>query len=531
MYDILLKNGRIYDGYNEKSYIGDIAISGRKIAKIAKDIDGLADTILDIENLAISPGFIDIHSHSDNSFLQDDRCESKIYQGITTEVVGQCGSTMFPCREIDKNNLLEYVGTNDKYDRQYYASKSLKEFVEKIKKNNKKTSTNLAPLIGHGALRSGVMGFKGKTAKEEEIDIMVELLEKEMSYGAWGLSLGLGYAPGIFSDQNELNKLGEVVSKYDGIIMSHMRNQGEDIMKALEEMYEINRKTSSKVHIAHLKMSGKQQWGKAQDLIDNIKEAKSNGIKVTKDMYPYTASASGITNILPKWTLEGGKSMAAKRFKTQERESIMNYLEDKLKTKEDGEGIYIVTTFGKYPIADDKTIYGLSKELEITMAETIERIIINTEGKANGIFTSMCEEDVMLMLGEDDISIGSDGYALPIDKDLNIGKPHPRSFGTFPRFLKLVRENKLCSLETAIRRITKLPADTMGMENRGTIEEGKFADLTVFNPNTIEDRATYENPFCKSIGIEHVIINGEFAILNSKQTDKRLGKILLKSIE
>lgn len=529
MYDLLLKNGVIYDGYSKEAYKGDIAIKNGKIMKVEKDIDDLAKVVVDIEGLAVSPGFIDIHSHSDHTFIQDDRSESKIYQGVTTEVVGQCGDTMFPCPKDNMQNLLEYVGESNKYDKQYYASTSLEEFISKLKQNNIKTSTNLVPLIGHGALRAGVMGFEGRDASEDELKTMVEILDRELSYGAWGLSLGLGYAPGIFANQNELNRLGEVIEKHDGIITSHMRNQKGKIMESLEEMYEINRRTGAKVHIAHLKIGGKKQWGRAQELIDNIKNAKSQGIKVTKDMYPYDASSSGITNILPKWTLDGGVAMAAKRFKTDQRKEIMKALEERLQTKDDGERIYIISTFGRYPIADDKTVYELSQELGISMPEAVEQIIINTDGKATQISRGMAEEDVMLLLKEDDISIGSDGYALPLDKDLNTGKPHPRSFGTFPRFLKLVREKNLCTLEKAINRITKLPADTMGIKDRGVIKEGMIADIVVFNPETIKDEATYKNPFRKPVGIEHVIISGEFAVYNKEQTDKRLGKILLKT--
>lgn len=529
MYDILLKNGMIYDGYGKKPYRGSIGIKDGKIAKIGQHIDKPSKTSIDLEGLAISPGFIDIHSHSDNSYLQDDRCESKIYQGVTTEVVGQCGSTMFPCKKEKMKNLLNYVGSNSGYDRQYYASTSLEEFIGKVNLNNKKTSVNLVPLIGHGALRAGVMGFDGREASEEELREMVELLDRDMEFGAWGLSLGLGYAPGIFANQEELNSLGEVIAKYDGIIASHMRNQGEKIFDSLEEMYEINRKTGGKVHISHLKIGGKAQWGRGKEVIDHIKNAKKEGIKVTKDMYPYNASSSGITNILPKWTLAGGKSMAAKRFTTKDREKIMKHLEKRLETKKDGEGIYIVSTHGRYPIADDKNIYELSQELGITMAEAVEQIIINTEGEAKGIFVSMSEEDVMLMLREDDISIGSDGYALPLDEDLNEGKSHPRSFGTFPRFLKFVREENICTLETGINRITKLPADTMGIKDRGVLKEGMVADIVVFDPDKISDLATYKNPFCKATGIEHVLISGEFAVYNREQTDKRLGKILLKT--
>lgn len=530
MYDILIKNGLIVDGMRTKPYKSSIAIKDGKIAKINTDLKiEDAKEVVDASNLAVSPGFIDIHSHSDDSFIIDDRSQSKIYQGVTTEVVGQCGISLYPCSEGKKGNLLSFVGgKTNKIDRDFYASYTSEEFIEKAKKTNKKMSINWATLIGHNAIRASVMKFEGRKATKEEIREMVKLLDREMALGAWGLSLGLGYTPGIFSDIEELVALGEIVAKYDGIIASHMRNQGPRIYEALDEMFEINRRTGAHVHIAHLKLSGKPQWGKAKELLTYIRKAQAQGVNVTCDIYPYEAASSGITNSLPKWTLEGGIEKAAARFKGPEREKIMAELQEKFEDRSEGDRIYIVSTNGIYPIADDKTITELAKELSISLPEALEKAVVETNGHCRCISFAMDENDMLTMIRETDIAIGSDGYGLPFDPKENDGKPHPRNFGTFPRFLRLSREHNMMPIEDAVYKMTGLSAQMMGFKDRGIVKEGYAADITIFDPDKVSDQATYKNPFQKSIGIHHVFVNGKPVIREGKQTDRRSGEFLFK---
>ncbi|MFP4457014.1 MAG: N-acyl-D-amino-acid deacylase family protein [Clostridia bacterium] len=527
MYDILIKNGFIIDGKRTKRYKSDLAMSDGKIQAIKKNINPAgAKRVVDAEGKIVAPGFIDIHTHSDASFIVDNRSESKIYQGVTSEVVGQCGSTFYPSNINDLSNLRSYVkGKN--IDTDYYASTSFTEFINKADTNDLKPANNWLTLIGHNALRTSVMGFEGRPATQDEIAKMKDLLEQEMKNGAWGLSLGLGYAPGIFSDINELVALGEVVAKYNGMIASHMRDQGNRIYQALDEMFEINRRTGAHVHIAHLKLSGVANWGKAEDLLAYIRNAQSYGVNVTCDIYPYEAASSGITNTLPKWTLAGGVEAAAKRFKTDERNKIIKELEEKYPDKEAGDRIYIVSTDGLYPEADDKTIGELAEELDISVAEAIEKVVVETNGHCRQISFAMDENDMLRFIKEIDISIGSDGSGLPLDSKLNQGKPHPRNFGTFPRFLRLNREHNMMPLEDAIYKMTGNSAKIMGIKDRGTLEIGQSADITIFDEEKISDKATYKNPFQKPVGIDCVIINGETVVLNGEQTKERPGKFLL----
>ncbi len=528
MYDILIKNGFIVDGKRTKRYKSDLAISEGSIQVIKKDINPAgAKRVIDAKGKIVSPGFIDIHTHSDAAFIMDNRSQSKIYQGVTSEVVGQCGSTFYPSDIDNLDNLREYVSGRE-IDSDYYASTSFVEFIQKAERNNLKPANNWLTLIGHNALRTSVMGFEGRPATKDEIDKMVKLLEQEMENGAWGLSLGLGYAPGIFSDINELVALGEVVSRYDGIIASHMRDQGNRIYQALDEMFEINRRTGAHVHIAHLKLGGVENWGKAEALLAYIKNAQNYGVHVTCDIYPYEAASSGITNTLPKWTLAGGVEAAAARFKTNEREKIIKELEEKYPDKEAGDRIYIVSTGGLYPEADDKTIGELAQELDISVAEAIEKVVVETNGHCRQISFAMDENDMLRFIKEIDISIGSDGSALPFDPKLNQGKPHPRNFGTFPRFLRLNREHELMNLEDAIYKMTGNSAKIMGMEKRGVIDVGNYADITVFDENAVSDKATYKDPFQKPVGIDYVIVNGEVVLDKGKQNRNRPGQFIKK---
>lgn len=525
-YQLIIKNSRIVDGTGNSSYTADLAVQDGKIVKIAPEIQGEAKVVIDGTGLVTAPGFIDIHSHSDTYFLEDDRGESRIYQGVTSELAGQCGSTIYPCPKEHMERIREYAGRRVAE----YASSSLEEFLDKVKRDEKGMGTNLIPLIGHGALRCGVMGYEDRKATREELAAMKNLLTADMETGAWGLSLGLGYTPGVSSDQEELCELGEIVSEYGGIITSHMRYQNLRTPEALEEMYEINRRTGAHVHIAHFKASSRKAWGKAQEFIDNVHNAQREGAHVTVDVYPYTAASSGITNSFPKWSIQGGKQTAVSILKDpKKRHILLGELEEIFKAKEDGEALYVVTTDGMCPEADGKNIWQLSEELGSSMAEAAAKVAVDTEAEATCISFAMCEDDVEIMLRQNDFCIGSDGCSFSLAPEDNLGKPHPRNFGTFPRFLRLAREKKLCSLETAVRRITGQSAEYIGLKDRGFIKEGLVADLTVFNPETVGDMATYENPFQKPEGICHVFMGGEPALLNGLQTDRRLGKFLLKT--
>lgn len=407
-----------------------------------------------------------------------------------------------------------------------FASGSFRQFLQKVEAQGKKMATNLVSLIGHGALRCGVMGYENRKATVAELDEMQNLLERDLLNGAWGLSLGLGYTPGLSSNQEELNALGHVVAKYGGIVTSHMRNQGTHTPRSLEEMYEINRKTGAHVHIAHFKVSGKTNWGRAPEFVQNVRDARQSGVNVTVDVYPYRAASSGITNSLPKWTIQGGKAMAVKRLSGPERQQIIDHLDKSFQTQADGERLLVVGTGGHFPAADGKDIWELSHELGLSMAETIAAVTLQSNAQARCISFSMSDEDVDYMLAQEDYAIGSDGRGHSLSPSENDGKPHPRNYGTFPRFLRFAREKGFCSLETAVHRITQLPAEMIGLMDRGVLKVGMVGDLTVFDAASVADKATFADPFQKPVGIEHVFLAGQPAVLHGQQTEHRLGRFL-----
>lgn len=525
-YDLLIQNSRVADGTSQPAYQADVAVLDGKIAQIAPSIPAdCARQVLDGQGLVTAPGFIDIHSHSDSYFLRDDRGESRIYQGVTTELAGQCGSTIYPCPAEHMDRIRQFAGK----EVEEYASGSLAEFLEKVKRDGHKMGTNLAPLIGHGALRCGVMGYEDRKALPEELAQMEALLRRDMEAGAWGLSLGLGYTPGVSADGPELQALGQVVADFGGLITSHMRDQGLGTPASLEEMYEIFRRSGAHVHIAHFKASGKAAWGKAPEFVENVRRAQAQGVHVTADVYPYAASSSNVTNSFPKWAIHGGLQRAVALLQDPEqRGELMSQLERIFVTEQDGRSLYVVDTGGMYPPADGKDIWQLSQQLGLSMAETVAKVTVETMAQAACISFCMDQGDVDHMLSQNDFAIGSDGVSLPFAPELNAGKPHPRNFGTFPRFLRLARENKICSLEEAVRRITGLPAQIIGLPDRGFVKEGMIADLTVFDPETVTDKATFENPFQKPEGVRHVIMAGRPALLDGQQTELRLGQFILK---
>lgn len=529
MLDLLLKNGLICDGTAMSPFVGDIAIRGGKIVETAPSIEADSAETLDISGLVAAPAFIDMHSHSDAWFMADGKCEAKLYQGVATEIVGQCGTSCFPRSVSQMTKVRRGTEAGQLSRREAYQAGSFEKLLKKRGPEDV-MSTNLVQLVGHNAIRRGVVGTVKRPAWEDEIKLSRYLLQQAFEQGCWGMSLGLGYVPGLFADTHELEELVKTCYIYDQLVTVHMRDEGEGVFESLDEMIQLARRTGARIHIAHLKLGAKGVWGKAEALYEKLLRAREEGLCMTADLYPYDACSTGLSSRLPDWALNGGGERACRMLSTDgpERDAVLALLREKYPEKQDGDRFYIVGTGGICPEMDGKTIGQLSEAWGLPVPETMVEALVRGRCQDDCIIFNMDARDVEWLLAQPELAIGSDASCRPFDPAASDGKPHPRTYGTFPRFLRLCREKQLCSLETAVHRITQLPAEIVGLPDRGVLKPGAVADITVFDWNNIRETATYDNPFQKPVGVEYVIMNGQFALKHGEQTALRLGDYIRK---
>lgn len=539
--DLLIKDGMVFDGTGAEPFKADIGVSGDKITFINKALKSSgskgfkAKKIIDARGLAVSPGFIDTHAHSDFTLLADPRAEGKLFQGVTTEINGNCGLSSAPLlREAyeHREKDLKELGIKERWS-------TLKEYFEILSK--KGISINFATLAGHGNIRASVIGFKDKLPTKNELKKMQDLLKKTVSDGAIGLSTGLIYPPGVYSETEELIELCKVLPFFApfgkgggsrGIYTSHMRSEGNRLIEAIEEVIKIGRETGIKVHVSHIKTGGKENWHKICSAISLIEKAKKNGIKITCDRYPYIAANTDLDAILPAWTYEGGAGDELKRLKSSKiREQIKKEMTQKTQDKDFWKRVRISSLISeKNKWMEGKTLSYISKKSGKKPVDALFDILIEEKLRVGAIFFSMNEDNLRRFLSLPYTMIGSDASARSYSGPTCKGKPHPRGFGSFPRFLgKYVREEKLITMSEAVHKITMLPARTFSLEGRGIIKKGAFADIVVFDPERIIDKATFDRPFLKPEGIAHVIVNGLPVILDSKFTGKMSGMILKRN--
>lgn len=532
MYDLLIKNAKIVDGSGGPWLRGDVAVKGGKIAKVGKIEDEKASMVINAEDKVLSSGFIDAHSHADFVCATVNDATSKITQGVTTEIVGNCGLSMAPVQlrtvEELKQYLLAFIPSEVKPSWEW---ESFDDWFNIIDRNG--NSTDIASLVGHGAIRIYAMGFENRKPREDEMEQMKKALAHAMEDGALGLSTGLIYPPGCFADTDELIELCKVVAQYGGIYATHMRNEGPEMLSALEEALKIGRESGCPVHISHHKASGRPNFGKVAESLRMIEEARKNGIDVTCDVYPYTAGSTLISALLPKWVHEGGVVRMLERLRDSEvRQRIALELNSDIPGWENlvrgsgWENILICSCEDK-PIYEGKTIAEIATESNLSPEEVLFDVISSSKGRSTIALFMIDEKDCETVLSHPLSMIGSDGWACSSSGVLAKGKPHPRAFGTFPRVLgKYSRERKVMPLETAVWKMTGFPAQRFRLEDRGIIKKGMKADIVVFDPETIIDKANYENPFQQPEGVEYVIMNGEVVVDHKSYSGKTLGKVV-----
>ncbi|GAB6182708.1 N-acyl-D-amino-acid deacylase family protein [Thermodesulfovibrio hydrogeniphilus] len=516
--DILIKNANIIDGTGKAIFKGNIGIKDKKILYIGKETFK-AKKVIEAGQYHVTPGFIDTHSHSDFTILADARAEGKITQGITTEINGNCGLSAFPMfGEALERRLPELKALGLK------SWQTADEYLSLIKKA--KPAVNVAFLCGHGNLRACVIGYKNKPANKKQIASMKKLLKEQLkNHIIKGISTGLIYPPGMFADTEELIEICKLLKPYKGIYTTHMRSEGERLLSAVEETILIGRKANVAVHISHLKTSGKENWWKIESVLQAIENAQKEGIKITADRYPYTASATDLDAFLPNWTVEGSRDEIIERLKNKSvREKIKKYLKQRGKEFLDALQISDVAFEG------DKSFEG-RRIGELTTLENASDFICDLLIRSNlyvgVIYFGMSEENLEKIMSKPYVMIGTDSSARCSSGVTAQGKPHPRGFGSFPRFLrKYVFEKKIMSIEEAIKKITYTPAKTFRIKERGLIRENYFADIVIFDPNEIQDLATFEEPFKISKGIKYVIVNGAISVKDGELTGKRAGMIV-----
>lgn len=508
MQDIIIRGGTIIDGTGAPRFRGDVAVKDGVITAVG-DLRGMAaKRELDALGRIVSPGFIDAHAHSDACFLKDGGGASKLYQGVTTEVTGQCGMSPFP------------GGAFESFD----------AMVRAFEGGGYSMAVNQAMLVGHGSLRAAVVGCDDRAASEGEIAQMCAMLARELESGAWGMSLGLEYSPGFFAGKDELHALAKTAAAYGGLVPCHMRSEGMEIHAAIDELAEIGRASGAHVHISHLKIDNYRMHGKAEEVWARIERARSSGVHLSADLYPFTASSTGLSIRCPKWSREGGDEAVAHFLQGPRREEVVEGIRSHYFNAERAETCLISDDAGYWPEIVGKTLREIAQELlhAEDYAEAAAEILIRTHGRASGIFFVMSEEDMLHFLRQD-IGIGSDGYALPCDPEKVGYRPHPRSYAAIAEFFRLARVHGLCTAEEAVRRVTKKAADMIALKDRGVLAPGMAADIVVFDPDCIAPRATYMNPIAPAMGVWHVLVGGGVALFEGEQTDWRGGRFLRKA--
>jgi len=527
-FDLIIKNGRVVDGSGNPWFRADIAVSGEKIAKIGYLSESRGQKVIDADGLMISPGFIDIHTHADHTLFSNPRCESYVHQGVTTVVMGNCGLSVYPIDDAHREDLISYLKPFTAGTELAWDWHSLKDFLNKIEERG--VGINVVPLVGHGAVRIAVMGFEGRNPTEYEMEQMKLLIAQAMEDGCFGLSTGLVYPPGVYSKSGEIIELCKVVATYDGFYATHMR----DIKENLSEMIEIGEKAALPVEISHLNSSRAfKEFQGNQDMATSklIEEARERGIDITCDVYPYTAGSTLLSALIPAWAQEGGLNKMLERLEDCEiRKRLKQELEDRDLARWDKFVISFVKS-DRNKKYEGKSLQEIANMKKISPMDALCEILIDERAEAMLVSFLMVEEDIKTLMKHYAVMIASDGWALAPYGTLSVGKPHPRCYGTFPRVLgKYVREEKLFSLQDAIRKMTSMPAQKLGLRDRGLLREGMCADIVVFDPRTIIDESTYTNPHRYPKGISCVIVNGELIVEDNRHTGLAAGRTLRKEL-
>ena len=516
-HDIIIRGGTLHDGSGGPAMIADLAIDGDRITLIGDLAGQKGRNEIDATGLAVAPGFINMLSWANESLIEDGRSLSDIHQGVTLEVMGE-GNSMGPMTEKMRQSRIDRQ--NDiRYDVPWTT---LGEYLQHMEDLG--ISTNIASFIGASTVRIHEMGYEDRDPSEQELENMKQHVHLAMREGAMGLGSSLPYIPAPFAKTEELIALTDVVAEYDGMYISHIRNEGDEVFAAVEELINIVRETGVRGEIYHLKVSHKRNWDKLDEVIAMIEEARREGLAVTADIYTYHASSTGLNYDLPDWVKEGGHEMLVKRLKdTAIKKHVIE--ETNMIPPED----VLLVSFRNKDLRHytGKSLAEIAEMRGTKPVETALDLIVEDDSRIGTVRFTMSEENIRKKIALPWVSLCSDSGSIAPEPPFTNSQPHPRAYGSFARLLgKYVREEKVISLEDAIYRMTGLPATNLKLDQRGLLAEGYYADVVVFDPETIADRATFEAPHQLATGVQHVFVNGGQVLRNGEHTGETPGRFV-----
>ncbi len=527
-YDVVIRSGRIYDGSGGPSFVADVAIKDDRIEAVGT-LEPHADMVIDARGLAVAPGFINMLSWATESLIEDGRSQSDIRQGVTLEVMGE-GSSMGPLNETMKQDMAQSQG-DIKFSVEW---NTLGEYLDYLAK--KGVSTNVASFVGAATVRVHALGYEDRKPTPQELNLMRKLVAQAMQEGAMGLSSALIYAPGVYADADELTALAQVAGEYGGMYISHLRSEGNDLLAALDELIVTARKANVAAEIYHLKVAGQANWPKLDAMVEKIERARAEGLHITADMYTYTAGATGLDAAMPPWVQAGGHEAWVQRLKDPAiRQRVLKEMTTPTQEWENlfllagkAENVLLVEFKNeKLKPLTGKTLAEVAKIRGKSPAETAIDLVIEDDSRVGTVYFLMSEENVKKQLRLPWVSFCSDAGSLACEGVFLKSNVHPRAYGNFARLLgKYVRQEKVITLAEAIRRLACLPSENLKLDRRGRLEKGYYADVVVFDPETIIDHATFEKPHQYATGMKHVFVNGIQVLKDGEHTGATPGRVV-----
>lgn len=528
-YDILIRNGRIFDGTGNAGVPGDLAISGERIAAVGADLGGDAARVIDAAGLAVTPGFIDIKTHSDFTLPINPKAESKVRQGVTTEIIGHCGFSVAPALPGKVALLKDYLSPSAPW--LPFRELTFPQYLDSFPA----TAVNAGMLVGHNTLRLMVMGMEARAPTPAELEAMIALLEEALAAGALGLSAGLFTAPGSYADAAEMTALGHVLKRHNAGYFTHLRDESNKVLEALEEAIALAEACRIHVEVVHFKCSGMDNWGKAATGLRMIAAARARGLDVDCDSHPYTAGSNPLKNLLPQWVQAGGVEAMLARLQQKETR-------DRIRADIARDGL---NNWGRIPSWDcvqisisphlpqhaGATIAALAQARGQDPVDTLCQYLIDDQGATRVLVISISEDDISAIVRSPTALVGSDGNCVATYGTVSQGLPHPRFYGTFPRIIgRYVHERGELPLETAIHKMTGATARALRLKDRGVLREGYRADVAIFDPEDFRDLATYADPHRYPTGKRTtVIVNGTVVLEDAVHTGALPGRVLRRN--